>query len=359
MNSSHKNSKSEFGKQQNNENDTNNDSNNDSMKVGMTIASTDIYEDTSTLKSGGNANIKRKIRGSPAPPRTVHSFPRSKEDEKNSLLQQFVNMNMINNYYPPVSSLPSSSHFTPPSQLCFCPHNETEIVNGVIECIDCGQKLEDIMDQEQEWRYYGDHDNKNTSDPSRCQFRKSPDKGIRKDLEKLNLPTKVINLADQYYFEVTKGEIKRGNLRKGIMFACVFEAYKDINKHQIPDQLRTLFGIDKKNGSRGLTYFLSRKKKTDREYITAEHFIPKICEKFQFTDESILEVRSLYHQLKLKSPQLDHSYPQSVACGCVYYVLTELKRIDITGEQFGKIVGLSSMTIMKKSNEIKEILHAL
>lgn len=219
--------------------------------------------------------------------------------------------------------------------------------------------LDEIIDQDAEWRYYGAADNRCSYDPSRCQFRsKNPDKGIRKDLERLGLPSHVINLADQYYTEVTQNEIKRGNLRKGIMFACVFEAYKDINKVQMPDHLRKLFGIDKKNGSRGLTYFHRRRKRRgDRQYITAEHFIPKICERFNLTDEYTQQVLDLYRQLKNKSPKLDHSYPQSVSCGCVYYVMKR-KNADISGEEFGKMVGLSSITVVKKANEIEDILNS-
>lgn len=238
-----------------------------------------------------------------------------------------------------------------------CAHKATEVINGVVECVECGEHLEDMMDLEQEWRYYGDADNKNSTDPSRCQSRKVPDKGIRKELEKLNLPIQVINLADSYYYEVTQGEIKRGSLRKGIVFACVFEAYKDINKLQLPEQLRKLFCIDKKNGSRGLTYFFKRKKKTDRQYITAEHFIPKICEKFNFTSEAIEEVLELYRYLKTKSQTLDHSYPQSVSSGCVFYMLKK-KNVDITGAQFGKIVELSSITVLKKTAEIEDIMNS-
>ncbi|MFN5764250.1 MAG: cyclin family protein, partial [Pseudanabaena sp.] len=70
---------------------------------------------------------------------------------------------------------------------------------------------------------------------------------IYNDLKKLNLPNDVIGIADQYYFEVAKGEIKRSNLRKGIMFACIFQALKDLGKPQTPDQLQDLFKITRKN----------------------------------------------------------------------------------------------------------------
>ena len=316
---------------------------------------TDMVEEFVPLRK---TKIKRRA-GSPIPNRTPHSYPRTREEEKQA--DREAEMFMLMDAYEREKAINESAS-TSTSKLCIahnkCPHLETEVVNGVVECLDCGQHLDEIMDQEQDWRYYGENDNKNSSNPSRCQFRKSPDKGIRKDLEKLNLPAKIINLADQYYFEVTQGEIKRGQLRKGIMFACVFEAYKHINKHQIPDQLQKLFGIDKKNGSRGLTYFFRRKSNNEREYVTAEHFIPKICEKFNFLPEAIEEVKQLYRYLKDKSPQLDHSYPQSVACGCVYYVMKNKKKDVITGEEFGKIVNLSSITVIKKANEIADIMDA-
>ena len=282
----------------------------------------------------------------------VHSYPRSSaENIQTTLDSQQDTIDTLHRQLYAVKRQRTS----PTNQECA--HTETEVVNGVIECMDCGMHLEDIMDQEQEWRYYRDSDNKNNNDPSRCQFRKTPDKGIRKDLEKLNFPPNVINIADQYYTEVTQGEIKRGDLRKGIMFACVFEAYKDINKHQMPDALCKLFCIDKQNGSRGLNYFMRRKPKKERNYVTAANFIPKYCEKFGFTEESLQEVLELYNQLKLRSPKIDHSYPQSVACGCVYYVLKR-KNIEISGEQFGTICNISSITVVKKSNEIEEIMNA-
>lgn len=238
-----------------------------------------------------------------------------------------------------------------------CRHEDTEIINGIIECVYCGERLDQVVDQEQEWRYYGASDNKNSSDPSRCQSRKVQEKGIRKFLEKFSLPQQVINLADQYYQEVTLGEIKRGKMRLGIIYACVFEAYWVINKLQLPNQLLKMFGIDKKTAIRGSHYFLRRRSKSDRKYITAEHFIPKICALFNFTKEAIDEVLSLYQEVVKKSSNLDHSYPQSVSCGLVYYMMKS-RNVDISAEDFGKQVELSAITVAKKSQEIESILSS-
>jgi transcription initiation factor TFIIIB Brf1 subunit/transcription initiation factor TFIIB len=292
-------------------------------------------------------NRKRAL--SPTPSAKSHSFPKSKEELQQQQIKHLESA-LEQNYASSEAAANTSSG------EAVCKHEETEVINGVIECMECGQHLDEIMDQEQEWRYYGDNDNKNANDPSRCQFRKVPDKGIRKDLEKLNLPSQVINIADQYYYEITQGDIKRGDLRKGIMFACVFEAYNDIGKTQMPNQLLKLFDIDKRTGGKGMHYFLKRKTKKQRNYITPEQLIPKICEKFDLVPEVVTEIQELYKHLKVKAPRLDHSYPQSVACGCVYFMLKR-KNFDITGEQFGKMVSLSSITVVKKSNEIEEILN--
>jgi transcription initiation factor TFIIIB Brf1 subunit/transcription initiation factor TFIIB len=222
------------------------------------------------------------------------------------------------------------------------------------------QKEEQKETREEKWKLFNDGDSRNMQDHQRCQFRKNSDKGIYNDLKKLNLPNDVIGIADQYYFEVTKGEIKRSNLRKGIMFACIFQALKDLGKPQTPDQLQDLFKITRKNISKGLTYFHMRSGKRSGEngYITAEHFIPKIMESFSCKEEHIYSSIELYNKLKDKDPLFNSSNPQSVASGLVYYYFKKIN-VDISGSIFGKAVGLSEITILKIANRIDEILSAL
>jgi transcription initiation factor TFIIIB Brf1 subunit/transcription initiation factor TFIIB len=219
---------------------------------------------------------------------------------------------------------------------------------------------ENLTTREEKWKLYNDVDSKNVHDHQRCQYRKNSDKGIDKDLRKLNLPNDVIAIADQYYYEVTKGDIKRSNLRKGIMFACVFQSYKDLGKPQTPDDLQKLFKITRKNSSKGITYFhlRSEKKSGENGYITAEHFIPKIMESFSVKQEHIQAALDLYHKLKDKDPLFNSSNPQSVGSGLVYYYFKKIN-VDISGAMFGKAVGLSEITIIKISNKIDEILSTL
>jgi hypothetical protein len=135
---------------------------------------------------------------SPTPSnRPASSFPRTKNDQL-----QFEQQEEIKRLQQTITNQKNTTTLSSIKDedddfIVACKHEETEVMNGVIECCVCGQHLEEVMDSSAEWRFYGDSDNKNSSDPSRCQFRKSPDKGIRKDLEKLNLPPNVINIAEQ------------------------------------------------------------------------------------------------------------------------------------------------------------------
>jgi transcription initiation factor TFIIIB Brf1 subunit/transcription initiation factor TFIIB len=279
--------------------------------------------------------------------RPAHSYPttRDEQDDLDIFYNQFDKFNLSNE---PVKQSEQNEE---------CKHTDTVEKNGMQICCECGEHVYENIVLDQEWRYYGDSDNKNASDPSRCQYRKVADKGIRKDLEKLNLPNEVISIADAYYFQITNGDIKRGNLRKGIMFACVFEAYKDIKTPRTPEYLQELFGLDRKSMSKGLTYFCLRSTRKHKEYITAEHFIPKVIRQFEAKEELIAPIIQIYKKVENKSSLLSRSNPQSVSCGIVYYYFKKIN-LDITTTQFGKTVGLSDITVNRICNEIEEILDS-
>ena len=317
----------------------------DESSSSLSSSQTGLKEPKVIFTTPSDSQYKRKFK-TKSPTTTIrpHSYPRSSQDQKKIDHEEEIRDLVLQTQQTSISNGNSNG----------CKHEQKENVNGQEICVDCGLHLGDLIDEDQEWRYYGNGDNKNSSDPSRVQFRKNPDKGIRKDLEKLLIPSQIANLADQYYFEVTNGDIKRGNLRKGIMFACVFEACKALDKPQTPDQLQKLFCIEKKDMSQGLTYFAFGRPKSEKKYITPEHYIPKTCAKFKFKQDVVEEVLNLYHTIK-KSSSLNHSYPESVSSGCIYYVLKN-KNINISAYEFGKMVGLSDITITKKANEIEEIL---
>ena len=240
-----------------------------------------------------------------------------------------------------------------------CPHSSIINEGGTDICVDCGENIQ-IESFDTEWRYYGDGDKTKSYDPSRCQYRKIQDKGIKKELEKMGFSRDVIDKADYYYQKVTQGDIKRSALRKGIIFSCVLFAYKHYKMRITTDELDEIFKIGRKNMSKGLTYFKTNIPKNEIDYdnfdyATAEHFIPKILEKWNVKEEHVNFVLNLYNKLSNKSHLINTSNPQSVSSGLVYYYLKKLE-LDITPSKFGKIVGLSEITINRITNEIEDIL---
>jgi len=108
-----------------------------------------------------------------------------------------------------------------------CLHKNSANDKGVEICADCGIEIYKELSLEPEWRYYGDNDSKHSSDPSRCHIRKIEEKNIYKDIEKYNFPVSINEAANSKYIEVTGGKIRRGNFRQSIIYACIFNAYKD------------------------------------------------------------------------------------------------------------------------------------
>jgi transcription initiation factor TFIIIB Brf1 subunit/transcription initiation factor TFIIB len=227
-----------------------------------------------------------------------------------------------------------------------CLHSESISEHNFIYCKQCGLQLSDDSNGSEIGR----------NDSIRLQYKKMPEKGISKDLEIYNLPLDVINLADKLYAGVTKEDIKRGNLRKGIIFACVFHAYHKLNKPQTPDTLQKVFNISRKNISKGLTYFcLGNKERGKTEYITAEHFIPKILEKLNIKQECLSECLQLYKSIENKSSLLNRSNPQSVSKGVVYYYLRKLdSKFDL--KKYSEEIQLSEITITRICNTIDNLL---
>ena len=238
-----------------------------------------------------------------------------------------------------------------------CLHKNIINDNGVESCSDCGIEIYKELSLEPEWRFYGDNDSKHSSDPSRCHIRKIEDKNIYKDIEKYDFSFPIREYANNAYMEVTDGKIRRGNYRRAIIFACIFNAYKDQGYPQNPEVLREKFELSKKEVSKGLTYYNLNKKSKNKKpiYISPVSFIPPIMAKFKANDVHIQKVNSLYERIHNRSKLLNRSNPQSVISGLVYYYF-RLVGGNITSLNFSKMVKLSDITISRISKNISEIL---
>lgn len=240
-----------------------------------------------------------------------------------------------------------------------CIHTDVIEENGIKSCMLCGCEIVKDISYDKEWRYYGADDTKRTSDPNRCQARKSDDKNIYKDVENMGFSDKIVDIANQIYLNTTKDKIYRGKSRKAIVYACIFNAFKILGQPQSCEALINVFQLDRKVVLKGLKHVSLNAPKNSEirtKYITAIEIIDEIMNKFNANSEQKKEVFSIYEQVKNRSVILNRSKPQSVASGIIYYyITTNSKDIDI--KTFTKTVNLSELTVNKVSKEIEKILE--
>ena len=291
-------------------------------------------------------------------------------DDVNLGISSFPTQDSFETYLNNGDSSPSYELYDESEDACdLCDHDQTVVKDGLTICTECGLQLESTyMTMEKEWRYYGSNDNKHHSNPSRCHYRKPEERSIRKDVESMNFPPAVVEIADGMYREITvkKNKIYRGSSRKAVIFACIFNAYKKINQPQDPLQIASRFGLEKKTISNGAKLYSScMGNRSQQKYITPLDLIPCIMKQFNASSDQIEDVKNIYHQVKNKSSILNRSNPQSFSCGLVYYYCQRqkelhkkegVKRRGYSRKEFSEKVHLSEITLVKIGKEINRIL---
>lgn len=239
-----------------------------------------------------------------------------------------------------------------------CLHEETIDENGTSFCANCGIEREKTTFNQKEWRFYGQSDSKKTSDPNRVHFRKIDERTIYKDVETMGFSDKIVSQANELFIKVTNGQIFRGNSRRAIIFACIFQSFKVNNKAQTHEKLIKIFDLSRKIGLKGLKYVSLNSPKDSiihTTYITPINLVEEIMDKFNASVEQKKEVANIYSQIKNKSSKINRSRPQSVSAGLIYYWIC-LKGMEISLKEFASKTDLSELTILKIAKEIAEIM---
>jgi len=239
-----------------------------------------------------------------------------------------------------------------------CTHKNTELQNDVRICTDCGTELTIDLSMEPEWRYYGEHDNKNTSDPSRCHLRKIDEKNIYKEIESLQLPKEVMTCANELYDDVVRGDIKRSKSRMSLIYASVYFACQKFN---IPtdktNELNKKFKLKKKEITKGIRSFQMKcsSRKNASPQTCHERIIPQIMRLFDMGQTDIENVVKLYNKIKNKSSVLTRPSPCSVSSGLVFYYLGSIGK-KISSKEFSSKVNFSELTISRIAKEVAKIV---
>ncbi len=236
-----------------------------------------------------------------------------------------------------------------------CKHTSRIIEKSTLICTDCGEEMDKDIFLDN--TLYLEIQIK--QDVTRCHIRKSEEKNIYKDVEDMGFGECIVSVANEIYLEVTQGKIYRGNSRKAIVFACIFNAYKINGNPQNHDDLMNMFNLKRKSGLKGMKHVnnnVSKDSLIKSIYITPVNIIREIMKKFNANPDNINEVIEMYHFIKDKSSIINRARPQSTSAGLVYYYILKTQK-PITLKDFLREIKLSELTIKKIVKELDKIFQ--
>ena len=263
--------------------------------------------------------------------------------------------------------------------------------DGLVTCKVCSTALDNIIDMP-EWRYYGSDDSKN-SNPTRCgmpinvllpkssvgtsiktngkhpnkvvlyqQWNSMPYKerskykvfiDISEKCIKNNLPQIIIQTAQSLYSIVSVTKISRGNNRKGIIAACVFNACKECGVPRSIKELAQIFDISPKILTKGCKNYTEiirlSKKNIDRIQNTKStsltDFIERFCHNLEFSEKDIENIKGISSMCEKYNLIYDNT-PPAMSTGCIY-LYSKLKGLKISKKDISLICKISEVTINK------------
>ena len=262
--------------------------------------------------------------------------------------------------------------------------------NGVIICNNCNSVINNIIDSP-EWRYYGSSDSRN-SDPTRCGMPVNsllPDSSIGTSInnkgkhskvalyqqwnsmpykerskykvfneisnccKKNNLPGIIIDTSSSLYSIISDTKISRGNNRKGIIAACVFNACKECNVPRSIKEISDIFNITPKILTKGCKNYTEiiriNKKNIDRvqntRSIDLTDFIERFSHNLNINNQDIDKIKKI-SELCSKYELMYDNTPPAMACGCIYLYI-KFKNFNISKKIISENCLISEVTINK------------
>jgi transcription initiation factor TFIIIB Brf1 subunit/transcription initiation factor TFIIB len=252
-----------------------------------------------------------------------------------------------------------------------CLHENEVTENNVRVCMNCGEVLNSVINFNREW-YSECTKNNDGKSINRTHSRQVYEKSIFKDVEHMKFTTKIENIANNIFYQIDNDKIKRGRKRKSVIFGCIYNSYKIMDKVRGTydetnsfdicasfENLLQIFDITKKQALKGIrlvTISIPKDSQARQVYVTPKYLISEYMQKFNATDKQILEVYDLYKQIENKSTILNGARPKSICSGLIYYYILKTNR-KIPLKTFKKTVNLSELTILKYSIEIGVLLE--
>jgi len=187
---------------------------------------------------------------------------------------------------------------------------------------------------------------------------RSNEKTIRSDLERVGLPTDILNDADTIYQNMDVGT-KRGKRRKMLVFFCAFTAYNQNAIPVDPIELANRCGLERSGISKALSMCSPIHTNYDAPLVrhTPKNFIPLYYKNLNdswglsFPEGTLEHIYDMTDEILEKNPDLNDEKPLTVAAAILVFYL-QIHGYSIDKDKYKYIFGRSDMTI----NKIKKLV---
>ena len=269
-------------------------------------------------------------------------------------------------------------------------------VNGKKLCPSCGFVNGEILDMQQEWRYYGADDNKRSSDPTRCgmptsslfsnnafgavmmgygnekyrrllkwnsiQYKAKSLMAVFKYIQEVcieaKIPYCVSDKAKLMYKIVSENNIKRGVSRHSLIAACVYFACKDRGIERKRREISNMFEIGIKRMTTGCNMFKEIMFNKNPDFVnglnpsSTEDFIRRNCVLLKISGEQREKMIYVANIAELLGIIMDN-IPSSIAVGSIYLVSQENK-LNISKKKIAETCGTSHVIVAKTYKILKK-----
>lgn len=252
-----------------------------------------------------------------------------------------------------------------------CNSDDLVINGGYFICRQCGCENDMNIDQSQEWRYYGENDNK-SSDPSRCGMpinellpelsmsiigqnishrEKSLIKvyGIIDSIsDEYNYSTAITNNTKRLYQLYSENNINRGKILTGIIAACLKESAKKYDKIISNKELVKICKTNLKkinNGCKQFIEFMEYENMNIEKILFPEDYINKYCIILKINSELKQKILKVCYWNNKLNILFNNTY-ESIALSCIYFAICN-EKINIKIENISELCDISKETLNK------------
>lgn len=222
-------------------------------------------------------------------------------------------------------------------------------------CKLCGMEREEF-DFNPEWKYFTPG-----KDSSRCHgssLRENTIAGVFKECG-LDISQAIALEVEKKFKEISKNSMTRSQGRKGIVAACLYHTYREMNAIRTTEYICKLMGLDMKSMSTGMQRYNETFPEARNCYTKPEDLLIWLMELVGLEKEHYCKLKTLTIMLSESTTRFKRSTPQTVATSVIYFYLClnpGLKeRLKITKESFCEKVSPSPVTITKLVEEAAKV----